>query len=279
MTTYAIGDVQGCHDELLALLDAVQFDPARDRAVFVGDLVNRGPKSLEVLRLARGMGESAVTVLGNHDLHLLAVAHGGRSGRRDTLNPVLGASDCDELLDWLSQQPLAWQHAATGTLLVHAGLPPQWSAAQALDLAAEACQVIAGPQGPRFFARMYGDEPARWKPRLRGTDRLRFVVNSLTRLRYCDASGAMDLRPKMGPGQQPAGLMPWFQVPGRASRDTPIAFGHWSTLGCVHWPEHRVYGLDTGCVWGGRLTALALETGELTQVPSHHPRNPEEPVD
>jgi bis(5'-nucleosyl)-tetraphosphatase (symmetrical) len=279
MTTYAIGDVQGCHDELIELLDRLRFDRARDRAIFVGDLVNRGQKSLDVLRLVRDLGPAAVTVLGNHDLHLIAVAHGGRSGRRDTLTEVLAASDCDELLDWLAAQPLAWQHESSGTLFIHAGVPPQWSVAQTLELAAEASAVIGGPHARRFFARMYGDEPARWKARLHGTDRTRFIVNSLTRLRYCDAEGNLDLRPKGAPGTQAPGLMPWFAVPERESRGTPIVFGHWSTLGRIHWPEHGVHGLDTGCVWGGRLTALAIETGQLTHVASLHPRNPEEPAD
>lgn len=279
MTTYAIGDVQGCHEELRDLLAALRFDRTLDHVIFVGDLVNRGPASLDVLRTVRALGGAATTVLGNHDLHLLAVAHGGRPGRRDTLNAVLAASDSDELLDWLASQPLAWRHRSSGTLFVHAGLPPQWTADQALELADEAQAVIGGTQGPRFFARMYGDEPDRWKPGLRGTERLRFVVNCLTRLRYCDADGHLDLKPKGAPGTQPPHLLPWFQVPGRASVGAPIVFGHWSTLGRVHWPPERVHGLDTGCVWGGRLTALALETGVLTSVPSRNPRDPEEPGD
>lgn len=272
MTTYAIGDVQGCHDELVELLARVRFDPSRDRVIFVGDLVNRGPKSLEALRMARDLGEAATIVLGNHDLHLLAVANGGKVGRRDTLTPVLAASDCDELLDWLARQPLAWRHDPTGMLFVHAGVPPQWTADQTLELAEEAGKVIAGGDGPRFFARMYGDEPDRWKPGLRGTDRLRFVVNCLTRLRYCDADGRLDLKPKGAPGTQASHLMPWFQIPGRATSRTPIVFGHWSTLGQVRWPAEQVHCLDTGCVWGGRLTALELETGRIVDVPSGRPR-------
>lgn len=277
MTTYAIGDVQGCHEELVALLEALEFDRARDRVILVGDLVNRGPNSLGVLRLVRDLGDAATTVLGNHDLHLLAVAHGGRAGRRDTLTGVLAASDCDELLDWLARQPLAWCHEQTGYLFVHAGVPPQWTAEQTLALAAEASALIRGPDGPRFFSRMYGDDPERWTDKLRVQDRTRFVVNCLTRLRYCHADGRLDLRPKGAPGTQAGDVMPWFAVPDRATRDTSMVFGHWSTLGRVHWPEHRVHGLDTGCVWGGRLTALALETGELIDVPSRNPRDPEEP--
>ena len=279
MTTYAIGDVQGCHDELVELLCVLGFDPAHDHVSFVGDMVNLGPKSLEVLRLVRGLGAAATTLLGNHDLHLLAVANGGRGGRRDTLTAVLSASDCDELLDWLIKQPLAWRHAPSGRLFVHAGVPPQWSADRTLELAAEASALIVGANGRRFFSRMYGDEPDRWKDTLRGMDRTRFVVNCLTRLRYCHPDGRLDLRPKGAPGTQPPGVLPWFAVPDRTSRDTGIVFGHWSTLGRVHWPEHHVHGLDTGCVWGGTLTALALETGTLTQVASRNPRSPEEPGD
>lgn len=272
MPSYAIGDVQGCHAELVELLDALRFDRSRDRVIFVGDLVNRGPASLEVLRLVRELGASATTVLGNHDLHLLAVANGGKPGRRDTLTALLSASDCDELLDWLIQQPLAWQHAQTRTLLVHAGLAPQWTVPQTLELAREASAVIAGRGGRRFLSRMYGDEPPLWNDRLRGTDRTRFVVNCLTRLRYCRDDGSLDLRPKGAPGTQARALRPWFQVPGRASRGTPIVFGHWSTLGQVYWPEEQVHGLDTGCIWGGKLTALELETGRLVQVQSRRPR-------
>lgn len=272
MPSYAIGDVQGCHAELVELLASLRFDPSRDRVIFVGDLVNRGPASLEVLRLVRGLGAAATTLLGNHDLHLLAVANGGKPGRRDTLTAVLAASDYDQLLDWLGRQPLAWQHPASGALLVHAGVAPQWTVAQTLELAQEASEVISGNEGPRFLSRMYGDQPEQWKNRLRGFDRTRFVVNCLTRLRYCRPDGSLDLRPKSAPGTQTNGLLPWFQMPDRASRGTPIVFGHWSTLGQVYWPQEQVYGLDTGCIWGGRLTALNLDTGEITQVASHQPR-------
>lgn len=272
MPSYAVGDVQGCHAELMDLLAALQFDRERDRVIFVGDLVNRGPASLEVLRLVHGLGSAAITLLGNHDLHLLAVANGGKSGRRDTLTALLAASDSDQLLDWLITRPLAWQHPESGALLVHAGLAPQWTVPQTLELAQEASEVISGRGGRRFLARMYGDEPACWSPRLRGTERTRFVVNCLTRLRYCREDGSLDLRPKTAPGRQPTGLRPWFQVPGRASQGTPIVFGHWSTLGQVYWPEDQVYGLDTGCIWGGQLTALNLDTGALTQVASRQPR-------
>ena len=267
MPIYAVGDLQGCFDELQVLVERLKFDPARDRLVFCGDLVNRGPKSLEVLRYVRSLGDAAITVLGNHDLHLLAVAHGGKPGRRDTLTEILAASDCDELLDWLLEQPLAWRDPDSGTLVIHAGLPPQWTVDETLALANEASAVIRGTDGRRFFGRMYGDQPDTWDPRLRGQDRIRFIVNCLTRLRYCRADGQLDLRPKGAPGSQATHLLPWFQVPGRLSRGTPIVFGHWSTVGQVAWPEERVYGLDTGCIWGGMLTAMELRTGQLVQVP------------
>lgn len=267
MPTYAIGDVQGCCDELCSLLAVVGFDRACDRLILLGDLVNRGPDSLGVLRTVRDLGSAAVTVLGNHDLHLLAVAQGGRAGRRDTLQALLAAPDRDALIDWLRAQPLAHHDAQHDVLFVHAGIAPQWSTADVLQLAAEASARIRGPQGARFLSRMYGDHPDTWSPRLRGAERTRFVVNCLTRARYCDAQGRLDLRFKGRPGTQPAGLLPWFQVPGRRTATQPVVFGHWSTLGQVHWPEHRVSGLDTGCVWGGTLTALRLDDGQLFQVP------------
>lgn len=263
MTTYAIGDLQGCCDPLRRLLDQLHFDPARDRLLLTGDLVNRGPQSLEALRFVHSLGTSAVTVLGNHDLHLLAVAAGGKTGRHDTLDAVLRAPDRDELLHWLSRQPLAYREPASDTLLVHAGLLPQWTVAQALELAREAEAVIRSPEAPAFYAQMYGNTPDRWDDGLQGPERLRLIVNALTRLRYCDAAGRMDFRHKGGPGHQPAGLLPWFAAPGRRSAGTPIVFGHWSTLGQVTWTQEQVHGLDTGCVWGGCLTALELDSRRL----------------
>lgn len=268
MSTYAVGDVQGCFDELQALLAHIAFRADRDRLLFCGDLVNRGPKSLETLRLVRSLGGAAMTVLGNHDLHLLAVAEGGKPGRRDTLDAVLAARDREELIDWLAQQPLAYRDPGSGMLLVHAGLPPQWSADDALQMADELGAVLRHPIRRRsFFAGMYGDQPDQWTAALKGARRQRFVVNCLTRMRYCTADGTLDLRAKCAPGRQPAGLMPWFQVPGRRSAGETVVFGHWSTLGSVEWPEHSVYGLDTGSIWGGRLTALCLDDGRLHSVP------------
>ncbi|HZR37158.1 MAG TPA: symmetrical bis(5'-nucleosyl)-tetraphosphatase [Nevskia sp.] len=266
MTTYAIGDLQGCYDTLRRLLDRVHFDPAHDVLWFTGDLVNRGPQSLPTLRYVYRLGAAARTVLGNHDLHLLAVANGGRKGRRDTLDEILAAPDRDELLDWLRRQPLLLE--APGVAVLHAGLPPQWDLAQARACAREAESVLAGPDYAAFLREMYGDEPAVWDEALRGLPRLRYIINCYTRLRYCGAGGRLDFAHKGSPGTQPEGLLPWFQAPGRRSAGTTLVFGHWSTLGRVRWPEHQVYGLDTGAVWGGRLTALRLEDWRLLDVPS-----------
>lgn len=267
MTHYAIGDLQGCYDELRRLLDALRFDPARDRLLFAGDLVNRGPQSLQCLRFVRGLGPAAATVLGNHDLHLLACAHGRRQKAGDTLDAVLGAADRQELIEWLAAQPLALWEPASETLIVHAGLAPQWTRDDALQLSAEVQAVLRDARRREaFFAQMYGDKPRRWDPALGGWERLRFAVNCFTRLRFCAADGTLDLQPKGAPGSQPPGLLPWFEIPGRRSATTRIVFGHWSTLGREQWPEANVWGLDTGCVWGGRLTALALEGATLHSV-------------
>lgn len=268
MTIYAIGDVQGCYDTLRRLIDTLDFDPGRDQLWFAGDLVNRGPQSLETLRFVRGLGQAGRTVLGNHDLHLLAVAQGGRKGKRDTLDAVLAAADRDELLDWLRRQPLLLQTAAQDWAVLHAGLPPQWDLAQAGACAREAEAVLAGPDYGAFLEDMYGDEPRHWNDGLRGTARLRFIINCYTRMRYCDAGGHVEFHHKGAPGSQPRSLLPWFAVPGRRSTGTRLVFGHWSTLGRVYWPEHQVYGLDTGAVWGGRLSALRLDDGGLCAVDS-----------
>ena len=266
MATYAIGDIQGCCDELARLVDTIGFDPARDRLWFCGDLVNRGRQSAATLRLVRNLGTAAVTVLGNHDLHLLAVAHGGRPGRRDTLDDVLGAPDREELVDWLRRQPLLQVSEDERTVLVHAGLAPQWTLDDARRCAGEVESALRSPDYAQLLGDMYGDEPSAWDAALAGLPRLRFSINCLTRMRYCDASGRLDLRPKGAPGSQPEGLMPWFAVPGRQTRNLTVVSGHWSTLGRVHWPEYGVYGLDTGCVWGGRLSALRLDDGRVFEV-------------
>ncbi|HEX23187.1 MAG TPA: symmetrical bis(5'-nucleosyl)-tetraphosphatase, partial [Chromatiales bacterium] len=232
MAIYAIGDIQGCFDELQALLAMCRFDPAVDRLWFTGDLVNRGPDSLKVLRFVRGLGEGAITVLGNHDLHLLAVAEGlGKLHKPDTLQAILDAPDRDELLHWLRQQPLLYHDADLNAALVHAGLPPQWDLREARAYSVEVETVLRGDDYREFFTHMYGDKPRRWAMGLTGWDRLRFIVNCFTRLRFCRADGELCLKAKGEPGTQPAGCVPWFQAPGRRSTQTQIIFGHWSTLG------------------------------------------------
>lgn len=261
MATYVIGDVQGCFAALQALLDRIGFDARRDTLWFTGDLVNRGPQSLEVLRFVRDLGERAVTVLGNHDLHLLAVAAGAsRHKARDTLEAVLAAPDRDELLAWLRRRPLVHHDPALGWLLVHAGLLPQWDVAQALALAHEVQSLLADRAAAGFFAHMYGDLPDHWRDDLQGVERIRVIINACTRLRYCDLEGNMDLRHKGRPGTQPPDLLPWFAVPTRRTRGTRVVFGHWSTLG--RFQGEGVIGLDSGCVWGGSLSAVRLDGGE-----------------
>jgi bis(5'-nucleosyl)-tetraphosphatase (symmetrical) len=261
-----IGDVQGCASALQRLLDEAGWSPSRDQLVLLGDLVNRGPDSLQVLRWMQAWGASARCVLGNHDLHLLAVAHGvRRPGRRDTLDAILRADDRDELLTWLSQQPLAL--IAEGWLCIHAGLPPAWNRDDALGRAQEVETVLRGDGLSDFLHGMYGDEPHTWDAALSGQSRLRFITNALTRMRLCDAQGRMDFDVKEGAHAAPPGFMPWFDVPGRASAGQPIAFGHWSTLG----PQMRddLAALDGGCIWGGCLSALRVDGGRRERLDIH----------
>lgn len=255
MTRYALGDIQGCYRELRELLTKLKFSADKDRLWFVGDLVNRGPQSLEVLRFVRDLGDNAVVVLGNHDLHLLAVAHGSRRERRsDTIHDILQAPDRHILLDWLITRPLA--HFEHGDLMVHAGLVPNWTVAAAQELAGEVAAALR--QDPRkLFDNMYGDEPDIWNDTLTGMDRLRFAINVLTRLRVCTAGGHVDLKMKGKPQGLAPRWRPWFDHENRLSRDTRIVFGHWSALGLI--VRTDVLGLDSGCVWGGALTALDLE--------------------
>ena len=266
MAVYAIGDLQGCLDPLQHLLERIQFDPSRDRLWFVGDLVNRGPQSLEALRFVRALGDCAVSVLGNHDLHLLAAAwtDSRRRRKRDTLQPVLDAPDREELLDWLRRRPMMHHDAELDFTLVHAGLPPQWDLEEALAAAAELEAVLGGEGCIDFLQQMYGNEPARWDPRLRGVDRLRFIVNALTRVRYLRPDGALDLDSKGSLERSREGLIPWFDFPGRRTAGLRMVFGHWSMLGeNVH---QGAYSIDTGCVYGGRLTALQLDAAVPTSV-------------
>src|ERR1043166_3232309 len=229
MSTYAIGDLQGCYDELQSLLRKLKFDPSRDQLWLTGDLVNRGPKSLECLRFVKGLGERAVTVLGNHDLHLLAVAtRPEQRKKRDTLEAVLEAPDRDALFGWLRRQRLAHFDERFG-LLVHAGVLPEWDVEQVLQLAREGESALQSARGDEFLRdKMYGDEPSRWSPKLKGWDRLRLIINAFTRLRYCTEDGAVSMDFKGKPGDQPRGLLPWFEMPGRKTASTEICFGHWS---------------------------------------------------
>ena len=262
MSIYAIGDVQGCYDQLRRLIDQLEFDPSRDTLWFVGDLVNRGPQSAETARFVRSLGERAVTVLGNHDLHLLVVAAGVRKPHRgDTLEGILRAHDRDELLDWLRSRKM--MHAEAGYAMVHAGLLPQWSIEQALTLAREVEQALAGPVSIELLRHMYGNTPTAWNEALTGIERLRVIVNAMTRLRLCDAAGHMEFSHKTGPVNAPAGFMPWFDVPGRRSAGTPIICGHWAALGLLL--RENVLGLDSGCVWGRQLSAIRLEDRSLYQ--------------
>jgi bis(5'-nucleosyl)-tetraphosphatase (symmetrical) len=258
MARYAIGDIQGCCDELKALLARLDFSADRDQLWFVGDLVNRGPQSLETLRTVRALGASATVVLGNHDLHLLALAYGSKRKAKDgdTLDAILEAPDRDQLLEWLLGRPLAVYDEPRGDFLVHAGLVPQWSPRDAAKLAREV-EAVLRDDARTLFDAMYGNKPERWSDKLRGMDRLRFVINVLTRMRFCTRDGTVDLKQKGAPGEQPEEFLPWFDLPDRASRDVRVICGHWSTLGFLR--RKDLLALDTGCVWGGALTAVNLD--------------------
>jgi bis(5'-nucleosyl)-tetraphosphatase (symmetrical) len=263
MATIAIGDVQGCYDQLVRLLERAGFDERRDVLWFVGDLVNRGPQSLATVRFVKGLGNRAVTVLGNHDLNLLAVAEGVRKPHRgDTDGDVLVAPDRDELLAWLRQRKM--MHAENGFAMVHAGLLPQWNISQALALAREVEEALSGPGYRQFLRDMYGNEPARWRDDLAGADRLRIIVNAMARMRLTSPDGALELGYKLGLDGMPRGYAPWYDAPNRASRGTTIIFGHWAALGLI--VREDVVCLDSGCVWGRALSALRLEDRRLFQL-------------
>jgi bis(5'-nucleosyl)-tetraphosphatase (symmetrical) len=263
MATYAIGDIQGCFDSFLRLLERCAFDPAHDRLWLVGDLVNRGPRSLETLRYVKNLGPAALTVLGNHDLSLLMLAEGfGKRGKGDTFDEILAAPDREELLFWLRQQALC--HIENGHCLVHAGLLPQWTAKQARALAAEVEQALRGPDWRAFMAHMWGSEPDAWQDKLEGWPRLRVIVNAMTRMRFCSPKGVMDFKIKGEVHKAPKGFVPWFEVPGRRSADTVLVTGHWSALGLKILP--KLLAIDSGCLWGGALSAIRLEDRALFQV-------------
>ncbi len=270
MAIYAIGDVQGCQSSLLELLERINFIPEQDVLWFAGDLVNRGPDSLDTLRFVKGLGKSAFTVLGNHDLHLLAVAGGYATAHsEDTLSGILQAPDRDELLDWLRMQPLIHHDPASGYTMIHAGLPPQWDLRTAITRCREVEDILRSSHYTDYLANMYGKYPDQWDDKLEGWDRLRYITNCLTRLRYCDENGLLCLSAKGAPGSQPDGFKPWFEIAGRATSSERILFGHWSTLGICD--DHNIHSLDGGCLWGGSLCAIRLDLKTAVRISTSCP--------
>jgi bis(5'-nucleosyl)-tetraphosphatase (symmetrical) len=269
MSTYAIGDIQGCYQDLQALLQLIQFDPSQDTLWFTGDLVNRGPKSLQVLRFIKSLNERAIVVLGNHDIHLLAVAENNLQYLKpqDTLGSILSAPDREELLEWLRNRPLLHHDSTLEFTMIHAGLPPQWNLQQARECANEVEQALSGEQYKDYLANVYGNKPKKWSEELEGWERLRFITNCFTRLRYCSAKGKLSLKKKDNPflNANEDKYQPWFLWSHRASCEQNIIFGHWSTLG--YYADNGVYALDTGCLWGGSLTALRLEDKQVFSLP------------
>lgn len=274
MPTYAIGDLQGCFTELQNLLDTINFDSTKDRLLFAGDLVNRGPESEDCLRFVMEHKYCAQTVLGNHDLHLLAVALEYRPpGRKDTFDVILDSPERETLLQWVRHQPLMINDRETGFCLVHAGLFPGWSVDRALEFAAEVESTLQGNDHTGFLDVMYGNAPGQWSDSLTGFDRQRCVINAMTRMRYLEKNGNMNYSEKGAPGTQPGSLVPWYRYPDRKSSDRKILFGHWSTIYLGNetvkdFRKFNVFPLDTGCLWGGKLTALRLEDETWFSVPS-----------
>ena len=264
MVDYVVGDIQGCYDELQLLLEKVDFNARSDRLLAVGDLVNRGEQSPQVLRFCRSLGDSFATVLGNHDLHLIAIARGhAKTSRKDTLSELLKAADCQELTDWLRQQPLAMRVGEH--LLVHAGVPPFWGRSKTLRLASEVSSTLSSNQCDSYLAAMYGNYPVIWSEKLRGVKRLRVITNYLTRMRFITKQGALQLSAKGAPATPPPGTIPWYTAPRRKMAEKSIVFGHWAALeGRYCGP--KLHPLDTGCAWGKQLTLLNLETLERSSV-------------
>jgi len=261
MAHYAIGDVQGCYDPLRRLLDKLKFDPANDQVWFAGDLINRGPQSLETLRFIMSLGDSARSVLGNHECHFLAIAHGYKQPHRaDTFDKMLEAEDVDKLIEWVRSRPFFYEDNDLGYSMLHAGVPPQWSIDDTRKHARELEKVISGKRLKQFLAEMYGNKPDIWDNSLCGHERLRFIINCFTRMRFCDKKGRLDLTVKSPVGKQEKHLMPWFNVPKRRTANNKIVFGHWSTLG-LH-QENNATCLDSGCLWGGELSAIKLGSPE-----------------
>ena len=275
MATYAIGDIQGCYDELRLLLDKIKFKSDCDTLWFTGDLVNRGPKSLETLRFIKSLNDNAIVVLGNHDLHLLAAAFTEKKpGGKDTLNEILSAPDRDELLTWLEHRPLIHTEKSNNITMVHAAIHPDWSINKARALASEVESVLQSDQHINFYRNMYGDKPDLWSDDLQDWDRLRYITNVFTRLRFCQKYGALDLNQKSEPGSQPEGLLPWFNIENRANDHDTIIFGHWSTLILAKNIQYKnVYPLDTGCLWGGHLTAMRIDDGSFPKTALQCPRS------
>ena len=276
MSAYAIGDVQGCYSELQNLLNEINFDERRDELWFAGDLVNKGPKSLQTLRFIKALGVNAKITLGNHDLHLLAVAKNIRPLlKKDTIQEILAADDVEELIDWLKSRPLLITDDNLNFTMVHAGLPPQWSLENAKEFAKECELILQSEKINKLLAEMYGDTPNIWVNSLQDYAKQRFIINCFTRIRFCNSDGMLDFDTKVAPGKQNTSLIPWYSLPNRKTKDNKIIFGHWSTVHIgneKNFKQYNVYPIDTGCLWGGRLTAMRLEDEKIFSVPSEEPK-------
>jgi len=276
MATYAIGDIQGCFQELNNLLDLISFSETDDYLWLTGDLVNRGPESLKTLRFIKSLGDRAITVLGNHDIHLLAAAQANKSHRKDTFDEIFSSPDRGELLNWLRQQPLFHHDERSGYSMLHAGVAPQWDLVKMQSLANEVEEVLRSDNYPEYLAHIYGNVPDIWSDNLQGWKRLRCITNFFTRVRYCNENGQMEFSEKGPPGSQADGWKPWYEIKNRESADLKIIFGHWSTHKLAHElsenniGNHNVFPIDTGCLWGGELTAFRLEDGALFQLNCDH---------
>jgi bis(5'-nucleosyl)-tetraphosphatase (symmetrical) len=276
MSTYAIGDIQGCYSELQNLLNEINFDERRDELWFTGDLVNKGPKSLQTLRFIKALGVNAKITLGNHDLHLLAVAKNIRPlSKKDTIQEILAADDVKELIDWLKSRPLLITDDNLNFTMVHAGLPPQWSLENAKECAKECELILQGEKINKLLSEMYGDTPNIWVNSLQDYAKQRFIINCFTRIRFCNSDGMLDFNTKVAPGKQNTSLIPWYSLPNRKTKDNKIIFGHWSTVHIgneKNFKQYNVYPIDTGCLWGGGLTAMRLEDEKVFSVPSEQPK-------
>jgi len=276
MSTYAIGDIQGCYSELQNLLNEINFDERRDELWFAGDLVNKGPKSLQTLRFIKALGVNAKITLGNHDLHLLAVAKNIQPLlKKDTIQEILAADDVKELIDWLKSRPLLITDDNLNFTMVHAGLPPQWSLENAKEFAKECELILQSEKINKLLAEMYGDTPNIWVNSLQDYAKQRFIINCFTRIRFCNSDGMLDFDAKVAPGKQNTSLIPWYSLPNRKTKDNKIIFGHWSTVHIgneKNFKQYNVYPIDTGCLWGGRLTAMRLEDEKVFSVPSEQPK-------